>query len=152
MEELISNISQAFALLDKVEKLNDIIHDQQSNVDSRLSDLYHYIENNNLNAAECCRIIKEIKKVREERRDINNAWEILRIFNANTGKLQNSGNRSILFAEIKREQKRLNNSTYKNRVYKEEEIKDILKGSYKDLKNVTYESLGGEDNDSKGIS
>ena len=24
--------------------------------------------------------------------------------------------------------------------------------SYKDLKNVTYESLGGEDNDSKGIS
>ena len=152
MEELINNIQEAFALLDKVEKLNDIIHDQQSNVDSRLSDLYHYIENNNLNAAECCRIIKEIKKVREERRDINTAWEILRIFNANTGKLQNSGNRSILFAEIKREQKRLNNSTYKNRVYKEEEIKDILKGSYKDLKNVTYESLGGEDNDSKGIS
>ena len=110
MEELINNIQEAFALLDKVEKLNDIIHDQQSNVDSRLSDLYHYIENNNLNAAECCRIIKEIKKVREERRDINNAWEILRIFNANTGKLQNSENRSILFAEIKREQKRLNNT------------------------------------------
>ena len=84
MEELINNIQEAFALLDKVEKLNDIIHDQQSNVDSRLSDLYHYIENNNLNAAECCRIIKEIKKVREERRDINTAWEILRIFNAIT--------------------------------------------------------------------
>ena len=40
MEELINNIQEAFALLDKVEKLNDIIHDQQSNVDSRLSDLY----------------------------------------------------------------------------------------------------------------
>ena len=142
MQELIDNIKTAFDYLTKVEELNNTIHDMQSNVDSKLSDLYHYIENNNLNAAECCRVVKEIKKVREERRDINNAWEILRIFNNNPGKLQNEGSRKILFAELKREEKRLNNSIYKNRVYKEEEIKDILKGSYKDLKNVTYESLG----------
>lgn len=152
MEELINNIKGAFDLLTKVEDLNNKIHDMQSNVDSKLSDLYHYIENNNLNAAECCRIVKEIKKVREERRDINNAWEILRIFNNNPGKLQNEGSRKILFAELKKMEKNLNNSKYNNRVYKNKEIEDIIKGTYSDYKNVTYEALGGDNNDSKGIS
>lgn len=151
MEELISNISQAFKLLDKVEDLNNVIHDQQSNVDSKLSDLYHYIENNKLSAAECCRIVKEIKHLREERRDINNAWEILRIINGNTGKLQNKGNRSILFSEIKRMEKNLNNSNYKNRVYKEEEIINIIRGNneeknYKDMSSLTYNNIIDPDN------
>ena len=53
---------------DCVKKLNEIdeyintLVDELSNYDKRTTDLLHFIENNNLNAPQSCKIIKEIKK------------------------------------------------------------------------------------------
>ena len=94
-------------------------------MDCKLSDLLHYIENNNLNAPQSCKIVKEIKKQREIRRKIRQDTELFRTYNTNVNRLTNENNRKMLLAEMNKTNKNLSKK-YHNRVYTEEELKELL--------------------------
>lgn len=126
MNELVDSIEKAINELSKIEEQYSNIPNLQSDVDSKLSDVYHYIENNKLNAPQCCRAIKLIQELRKERRNINNTWELLRVYKNHELKLNNNDNRQLLLSEIKRNEKKLNNSTYNNRVYTESELIELI--------------------------
>ena len=136
-------IEQVLNLLIEIEEYADEIPVMQSNLDSRLSDINHYIENNSLKTGECYRAVKLIHELRGERRKVNNDWEIMRTFKQNEQKLQSHGGREMLRAEINKMYDRLNKD-YNNRVYKEDELKNILQGRDPDY---SVFSLCGDKND-----
>lgn len=121
---IIDNILEANRLLNELEEYYDNLPSLQSKVDSQLSDLYHYIENNKLNAIQSCKIIKEIKNKREERRRILNDYETLKTYITNSNKLNNKDNRKFLICEVNKIKNNLA-TNYKNRYYTEEQFKTL---------------------------
>lgn len=59
------------------------------------------------------------------RRQVKQDIELFRIYNLNVNKLTNEGNRKLLLAEINKANKKLQ-TTYHNRIYTEEELKELL--------------------------
>ena len=57
----------------RLEKLNN----ELSIADIKQQEILHYIENHNLNAVDSCKIIKLLKTVREERREIKNEQDVI---------------------------------------------------------------------------
>lgn len=123
--DILSETKEIVQKLNELDEYFDSLAEKQRETDYKLSDLYHYIENNQLKTNECYRIIKEIKKQREIRRRLKNDYELLKTFNNNYGRLNNSNNRKMLLAEVNKMNKQLNQK-YKNRVYTEEEMRQIL--------------------------
>ena len=111
--------------MQKVEEYKEQLPTLQQEVDYKLSDLLHKIENDSLNAPQSCKIVKEIKKQRLIRRNYQNDYEILRTYTNNINKLTNAGNRELLLSEVNKTNKRLN-QPYKNRVYTDEDMKELL--------------------------
>ena len=126
MEDLTNNIQKVIDELAKIEELYVNVPKMQSEIDSKLSDVMHYIENNKLNAVQCCRAVKLIQQLRKERRDINNTWELLRVYKNHELKLNNADNRQLLLAEIKKNEHKLSSSIYNNRVYTEIELIELI--------------------------
>lgn len=122
--EIIEKVKEANDILNCLEEYFETIPDKQSKIDSQLNDIYHYIENHNLNASQACKLIKQIKLKRQERRKIKNDYELLRTYKTNCNKLSNKDNREFLLCELSKTQKRLN-GTYKNRVYTEEQFETL---------------------------
>ena len=114
--------------LDKLDQYFNSMSELESNIDMKLSDLYHYIENNNLKTNECYRMIKEIKKQREIRRHLKEDYALLSTYKNNHQRLNNENNRKMLMTEMYKAKKDLSKK-YKNRVYTSEEIKEILGGN-----------------------
>lgn len=114
--------------LDTIEEYNNGLSDALSNVDSRLSDLYHYIETNKLKTNQCYRVVQEMRKVLVERRKIKNDMELLRVLHQHENKLINKANRQLLLNYIGKTNKALLNSEYGNRVYTKEEIEELVGG------------------------
>ena len=123
--QLIEKFQMIIELLDEIEIYSDELPLLLSNVDSGLSDLYHYIENNKLTTNQCYRIVKEIKKQRENRRTIKNNMELIKTYKIHQNKLLNKDNRKMLLAEINKTNKRLN-CKYQNRIYTEDSLNEIL--------------------------
>ena len=73
----------------------------------------------------CYRIIRELHKIRIERRKIKNDIELMKTYRQNQQKLLNCESRKFIIPEIGKMEKQLN-STYKNRVYTEEELKEMV--------------------------
>lgn len=74
IEDLLKTMLAFFQDIDKrLEKLSKGL----SIADTKQQELLHYIENHNLNAVESCRIIKLLKTVREERREIKNEINVV---------------------------------------------------------------------------
>lgn len=114
--------------LDTIEEYDNGLSDALSNVDSRLSDLYHYIETNKLKTNQCYRVVQEMRKVLVERRKIKNDMELLRVLHQHENKLINKANRQLLLNYIGKTNKALLNSEYGNRVYTKEEIEELVGG------------------------
>ena len=133
--ELIEEITNAIKKLDEEEEYTDKLCDALSNADQKTSDLLHYIENNNINAAQSCHLIKEIKKVRIERRKIKNDMELARAFKDNVGKLINTENRKMILSKLHKTSKQLE-TEYHNRIYSKEELTEILDGEETDIRSV----------------
>lgn len=123
-------IDEVKKIILKLNELDDLYEDlpkQLSEVDTKICDILHLIESNNLKTNECYRIIRELKKQRMKRRQIKNNYTILQVFNTHINKLPLEENRSFLLNEINKKNKEIN-SEYKNRIYTSEEIDNILKG------------------------
>lgn len=73
-EEILKYMLVFFQDIDKrLQKLRE----EQSIADIKQSDILHYIENHNLNASQSCKLIKQLKKVRKERREIKNEIDVI---------------------------------------------------------------------------
>lgn len=123
--DIIKNLTNAITLLDEIETELDNSPAMQSNIDSKLSDIYHYIESNKLNTSQRYRIVGILADLRKERREILNDYELLKTFKNNEAKLCQKDNRKMLLAEIRKKEKQLQ-TVYKNRIYTEEELKELV--------------------------
>ena len=73
-EEILKYMLVFFQDIDKrLQKLKE----EQSITDIKQSDILHYIENHNLNASQSCKLVKQLKKVRKERREIKNEIDVI---------------------------------------------------------------------------
>lgn len=124
--DIIYELDNSVKILNKLDDYIDTLIEELSNYDKRTTDLLHYIESNSLNAPQSCKIVKEIKKVRQERRKIKNDMELSRVYKDNINKLINVDSRNILMIKIHKMEKQLE-SEYQNRVYTQEDIENILK-------------------------
>lgn len=122
---IINNLTKAIDLLDEIDDELTKSPNLQSNVDSKLSDIYHYIENNKLTTSQRYRIVGILTDLRRERRQVLNDYELLKTFNNNESKLCNKDNRKMLLAEMRKKEKQLH-TVYKNRIYTEEELKGLV--------------------------
>lgn len=127
---VISELENCIQILNRLDEYTSSLTEELSNYDKRTADLLHYIENNTLKAPQSCRIVKELKKIRQERRKIKNDMELTKVYRDNINKLINTDNRTMLMNKMYKTGKQLE-SEYQNRVYTQEELDDILKGSKK---------------------
>lgn len=119
-------IIEVSKMLDELDEYDDSLSSSLSTVDSKICDLMHLIENNTLKNNQCYRIVRELRKLRLERRKIKNDMDLLQVFKTEKNKLLNVEYRKFLLNSIYKEDKRQNNVKYNNRIYSEEELKEIL--------------------------
>ena len=121
--EKVINVSNILLELDTFE---NEISDKLSYYDSKVSDLYHFLENMPLNSKQCYRFCKELKLILNERRKYKQNLAIFQKFKTNRQKLiSDKSNRSILISNLHKEYKNLN-LPYKNRIYTEEELNEKI--------------------------
>lgn len=137
--DIVNELKVIIDKLDQIDKYFDSMGELESNIDMKLSDLYHYIENNTLKTNECYRIVKEIKKQLEIRRHLKEDYTLLSTYKNNHARLNNENNRKMLMTEMHKAKKNLSKK-YKNRVYTEEEIKEILGGKRND-RNINNNNI-----------
>lgn len=65
------------AFFQDIDKRVSELTEEQSIADKKQDEILHYIENHKLNASQSCKIIKQLKRVREERRLVKNEIEIV---------------------------------------------------------------------------
>ena len=126
-------IVEIIELLDEIDEYCSGLADMLSNYDSKLSDLYHLIEENKLKTNECYRVVQEMRKVLVERRKIKNDMLLMSVYNKEKEKLQSNKNRVFLKQSIFKKEREINDSIYKKRIYTDEEISEILEGARNDL-------------------
>ncbi len=123
---IVEEIKEIIVKLNELDRYFEDLPQQLGIQDSKEQDILHYIEDNKISAFEAYRLIKELKKVRYDRRTIKNNYELLQIFNSNKNKIISENNRQFLLQDLYTKEKRLK-AKYKNRQYSEEELKEIIK-------------------------
>ncbi len=71
-------IKYMLAFFQDIDKRLSQLSDLQSEWDIKQDELLHYIENHNLDAVKSCKIIKQLKYVRAERRQVKNEIDVIR--------------------------------------------------------------------------
>lgn len=120
-------IKEVVERLDRIDEYNNSLTDNLSELDCKMQDLLHYIENNKINVLWCYRMIKEIKQIREQRRKVKNDMDLLSKYNEQKTKIISKENRQFLLTEIYKKEKTLSKN-YTNKQYTEEEMQKIIKG------------------------
>ena len=124
-------LKQITEIVDKLNELDNYdsgLPQLSSECNEREQDLLHYVENNKINVLWCYKYVKELKSVREKRRNIKNDIERINKYKEQKVKLASTiENRQLLLAELNKREKQLN-CPYKNRRYTEEELQKVLKG------------------------
>jgi len=118
-------IKETVMLLDEIDAMIETQSTQLQQVDLELSDWYHYIENNDISDAVSIKIMHEIKRLREYRRQLHNEYEIEATYKKNASKMMGNNTRGMLLAEIGKTIKQLD-SEYKNRVLTEDKINEVI--------------------------
>ena len=124
---VIEEVTTIVTLLNELDNYSSGLVNKISELDLKQQDLLHYIENNSLRTNGCYRIIRELKKIRENRRQIKNDMDLLSKYNEQKTKLVSTDNRRFLLAEMHKRAKILGKS-YTNKGYTDEELESILKG------------------------
>ena len=97
---VISQIESIKEQMDDLDKYFNDLPNKQSQVDEELSDLLHYIENNDLTPKQSLKMIKLIKEKRLIRRGLCNDNEIKRVYNNNRNKLAIDSQRPFFSGHI----------------------------------------------------
>lgn len=123
-EILVDKITQAVKILDEIDEMISTQGQELQKIDLELSDLYHFIENNNVTDNTSVKLIERIKQLRLLRRSLQREYEIENAYKNNSSKMMGNGTRSFLINTIKQTVKNLN-SEYKNRVLTDEDIQSL---------------------------
>lgn len=124
--DILEKIIEASGLLNEVDNYMSTLGNALSEIDYKQQDLLHLIENNKLKTNECYKIIKELHNVRIERRRIKNDMELANSFKLHKNQLLSIDNRKFLINLLSKLQTQLITSKYKNRVYTDEELKELI--------------------------
>ena len=134
---IIEDVKYICNKLDNIQSSIDELSNKLSTLELQEQDLLHLIENSTLKTNQCYRVIKEIRKCRLERRKVKNDMELARTYQTLQYKVMSAEfrgllrgefsteNRKFLLTELNKTNSRLN-QPYKNRIYTEEEIKEML--------------------------
>lgn len=126
--DVLKTIAEIVDKLNELDNYDNGLSQLLSECDEREQDLLHYIENNKINILWCYKYVRELKNIREKRRNIKNDMERITKFKEHKTKLVSTiDNRQLMLAELNKREKQLN-CPYKNRRYAEEELQKILKG------------------------
>ena len=126
--DVLKKVIESSKILDELDKFEESIPNLQQEIDYKVSDLYHYLENTPMDSKKSYRFCKELKKILIERREIKNNIAISNCFNTQKQKFMNGiDNRKMALSSIGKISKQLD-SEYKYRIYTEEEIKKIMEG------------------------
>lgn len=126
--DVLKTITEIVNKLNEIDNYDSSLSQLLSECNEREQDLLHYIENNKINMLWCYKYVRELKNVREKRRNIKNDMERIMKFKEQKTKLASTiDNRQLMIAELNKREKQLN-CPYKNRRYTEEELQKILKG------------------------
>ena len=123
--DILTKVAEATKILDEIDAYFDNLPSLQSNNDLIISDLYHYIEHNKLDAKASYRMIKRLRENLLIRREYKEEYELLRVLKQHQNKLLQKENRKMLLSELGKAQKRLK-SEYKYRILSENDIKEKL--------------------------
>lgn len=127
MTEIKDKIVELSKILDEIDCFSSKIPSKDQEYDLKLSDLYHKLENMNLDSKKCYRFCKELKSLLLERREYKNNKDIYNMFNKNIQKLFSGvDNRKIVLSQICTEENKLKTSKYKNRIYTEEKLNERI--------------------------
>lgn len=74
-EEILKYMLVFFQDIDK--RLKELSN-EQSIADMKQDEILHYIENHKLSASQSCKLVKQLKKVRNERRLVKNEIDVIR--------------------------------------------------------------------------
>lgn len=121
---MIEKLVEATKILNELEDYIDDLPGLQSTCDSSLSDLYHFLENNKLNASQSCAFVKEMRKVLKERRKIKSDYEIGKTYKTYCNRLNNKDNRQLFINELKKRESKLK-TEYNNRIYTRENLIEL---------------------------
>ena len=124
-EIIFDKIKNALALLDEIDDMISSQSYKTQEIDLAIQDWLHYIENNDITDSQGIKIVKELKRLRKERRHLHNEHEIEKVFMNNASKVMGNNTRPLLLAEVGKTMKQLN-SEYKNRFLTDEMIEEIL--------------------------
>ncbi len=126
--DVLKTITEIVNKLNEIDNYDSGLSQLLSECNEKEQDLLHYIENNKINMLWCYKYVRELKNVREKRRNIKNDIERIMKFKEQKTKLASTiDNRQLMLAELNKREKQLN-CPYKNRRYTEEELQKILKG------------------------
>ena len=126
---VIENIKKAISLLEENENYYQELFELQSQTDKKIDYWLHYIELEKVPVTQSYKIIKELKRLRNLRRQYKNEMALMRVFKDNEQKLCNISNRKILLNQICRTDNKQQNAKYSYDAYTEEEKKEILGGT-----------------------
>lgn len=118
-------IVEVSKLLDELDEQKPNLVNALSECDLKLSDLYHYVEHNKMDAKACCRMIKELKKVLIERREVKINLAVISSFEMQKQKIVSHDNRKIMLSQVCKCYKD-EGQDYVYRIYTEEELKELL--------------------------
>ena len=141
-ERILELITSGISSLDEIDKMIETQSTELQTVDLELSDLYHIIENNELDKDQSFNLVKRIHELRVKRRELQEEHEIELTYNTHKSKLSGDNTRQFLLAEIKKTLNRLG-SEYKNRILDDKKIEELLEGTKKrgrPRKEITNES------------
>ena len=124
--KVLDNIKEAIRLLEENADAADDLSSQYSLCDRKIDYWLHTMELTTVPVPDAYKIIKEIKKQRNIRRECKNALELLRVFELNEGKMCNANNRKLLLAELCKTANKQANAKYKYDAYTDEELAEVF--------------------------
>ena len=124
-KEIYEKIQESMQLLDEIDNMIDSQSNELQEIDYKISDILHYLENNEVNDKECIKIVQLLQEFRKIRRSLHKEYEIEKTYKENSGKVMGNNTRQMLIAEINKTIKQLD-SEYKYRVITEDEIKLLI--------------------------
>lgn len=148
--DIISKITQACELLNEVDEYVKDLDERQSVCDMRLSDMYHLIEDAEIDSwskGELRNVTNEIKSICTIRRKVKIDTGLRKLYHDNIGKLNNKDNRAMLLERLNRGYKSYTGD-YTFRIYKDEDLNKLVppKKSDDDVPDFT-EKIREEIND-----
>lgn len=122
--DIFNSVRIAVSFLDDTDNYIDTLTKKLSECDCRLSDLYHFAEDNKMDTSQRYAFVTELQNVLKKRRKIKKDMSIGAVYKNETTKLNNKENRMMLIADINKRVNQLK-TKYKNHIYSDEDFVNL---------------------------